>query len=171
MDVTAEILERLCAHCDEEAERQETMLEVCRAQLAAAQTHDLEQLEAKTAALFLLFKEEAEAEKGRLEILRSLVERLGLPVQNQTMSFLISVVPEPWASRLAEFQARFRATIAETQKTVRENNRIIRKSLRVLDRAVAAAVQCTPAPPNAYDALGHNAATAIHHAAILDQSG
>lgn len=171
MDVTAEILDRLCAHCDDEAERQETVLEVCRAQLAAARAHDLEQLEAKTAALFLLIKEEAEAEKGRLEILRSLVERLGLPVQHQTMSFLISVVPEPWASRLAEFQARLRATIAETQKTIRENNRIIRKSLRVLDQAVSAAVQCAPASPSAYDALGNCAATAGRHAAILDQSG
>lgn len=171
MDVTADVLERLCAHCDDEAERQETMLDVCRAQLAAARSHDLEQLEAKTAALFLLIKEEAAAEKGRLEILRTLVDRLGLPIQNQTLSFLISVVSEPWASRLAEFQTRFRATLDETQKTVRENNRIIRKSLRVLDRAVAAAVQCAPAPPHNYDALGNEAGTPAHQAAIIDRSG
>lgn len=171
MDATAEILERLCAHCDDEAERQETMLDVCRAQLAAARSHDIEQLEAKTAALFLLIKEEAEAEKGRLEILRSLVDRLGLPVQKQTLSFLISAVPEPWASRLAEFQTRFRTAISETQGTARESNRIIRKSLRVLDRAVAAAVRCSPLPPNAYDALGNDTATAVPHAAILDRSG
>ena len=171
MSSEREILEHLCAYCDEEAERQETVLSVCRAQLEAARAHDLELLEAKTAALLLLVREAAESEKQRLALVKAVVDHYGLPVERQTLTSLIQIVPLPWSARLAEFQTRLRATVAEARKTSRETHRIARKSLRIIDRAVAAATLCSNYGPGIYDAQGNETKLAPGAVSFFNQAG
>lgn len=170
MDITA-VLDKLCAHCDEEAERQETVLEVCRAQLFAARAHDIEQLEAKTAALLLLIQETAEAEKTRITLLREIVDHYRLPNERQTLTELISIAPEPWSSRLREFQTRLRAAVEETRRVARENRLVVRRSLNVLNRAMEAAFQTADAKRGAYDARGEQQRGNAERPAILDRRG
>ncbi|HNR30957.1 MAG TPA: flagellar export chaperone FlgN [Candidatus Hydrogenedentes bacterium] len=171
MDEINDTLNELCAHCDEEAERQETVLEVCRAQLHAARAHDLEQLEAKTAVLLLLIQDTANAERTRLRLLRDVAEHFRLPPGQETLTGLIAAVPAPWSARLREFQARLRAAVEETRHVVRQNRMVMRRSLSVLNRALEAAFQTAGVSRSAYDARGEARRGVAPQAAVLDQRG
>lgn len=167
----AAILERLCAHCDEEAERQETVLQVCRAQLCAARAHDIEQLEAKTAALLLLIQETVEAEKTRIALLHDVVGHYQLSKEKQTLTELIVVAPEPWSSRLREFQTRLRSALEETRRVTRENRMVVRRSLNVLNRAMEAAFKTADGARGVYDARGEQRRGAAEQPTVLDRRG
>lgn len=169
-DVT-KLLDKLSWHFEDLLERQETMLEVCRAQGQAARAHDMEYLEAKTAALTLLIQENAEAEQERLALVKELVAALQLPVEAQTLSGLIEAAPAPYAKRLADFQARMRATLAETRAVVRENNFILRRSMKVVGDAVNTLARCLPAQSGQYDQRGDSPAARGAMPALLDSRG
>ncbi len=166
-----ELLGALCNQFEEELERQENVLAVCIAQGQAARLHDLEYLEAKTAALNVLIRETAEAERTRMALVEQVVSACALPPGRQTLTELIAVSSEPWKSRLQHFQTRMRATLSETARVVRENNDLIRRSLNVVNQALQSLGQCIPAAPNAYDVRGGEVSG--HHSgpAFMDQRG
>ncbi|MBI2423469.1 MAG: hypothetical protein HYV27_11630 [Candidatus Hydrogenedentes bacterium] len=131
------LLEALCDHFDDELERQQTILEVCRAQGHAARAHNRAALEDRAVALALLIQEATLAEKRRLELLRQLVDALNLPLERQTLSGLIAAIDHPWKLRMQEFQLQMRGTLAATKEIVRENNLVLRRSLRIVNQALS----------------------------------
>ena len=70
------VLDELCEVLQDELERQENVLAVCRAQGQAARARDVAYLEAKAAALCSLIRETVNAEQERLRLVRAVVERL-----------------------------------------------------------------------------------------------
>lgn len=165
------LLERLCTHLEDECERQETVLEVCRAQGLAARAHDIEYLEAKTEALLILIREAMEAERERLELVGEVVRSLNLSVDQQTLSGLIQAVGEPWQSRLRDFQTRVRSVLAETRAANRENSRIMRRSMHVLNRAMDTLLHNGECRSLTYTARGNQSTPERRRAALLDGRG
>lgn len=164
------LLERLCRLFDDELERQENVLALCRAQGEAVRAHDVEAMEGRTRALVVLVEDAKKAERERIEILRRVVEVTGLPEDRQTLSDLISAVPGPWNDRMAEFQSRIRRTLGDTRAVARENAALMRHSLRVVNRSVRTATGAD-AVTETYDAEGRGPFLAGRAPAVLDAQG
>ena len=165
------LLDALCDRFDEELERQENVLAVCKAQGAAARVHDMEYLEAKTAALNALMQEFVKAEPGRVRILNEVRRELDVPPDCENLTGLIPALPEPWQTRAREFQRRIRETLLETRRVVTESSSIIRRSMNVVDETLEALVRCVPADPPGYDAQGSEKPASAMAASLLDQRG
>lgn len=166
-----ELLDSLCEHFDDELERQQNVLAVCRALGQGARVQDHEYLEAKTAALHVLLRQAMAAEQVRLALVHEVVDHYQLPEDRQTLSGLITVVPAPWQSRMQEFQLLMRATLETTRRLVRENNRVLRRSLYVVNQTLAAMDLCEPGGAGAYNGAGGEVVRAQLVPALVDQRG
>lgn len=171
MRTKEEILDALCDHFDDELVRQETMLAICISQGEAARAHDFEHLEAKTASMQALQREAIEAEEERLSLVCQVVDAFDLPVEKQNLSDLIVAVPEPWKTRLREFQLRMAEVITEVRSTSRENNALMRRSLRVVNDALNTVLRFNPAANGHYDAAGQTGRAAGSSPAVMDRRG
>jgi hypothetical protein len=167
----ARVLEQLCEHFDDELERQQNVLVVCRALGQGARAHDHEYLEAKTAALHVLLRQAVAAEQVRLALVRRVVDHFELSESQQTLSGLIAAVPEPWCQRMQEFQVLMRATLESTRRLVRENNRVMRRALTVLNETMNALALCEPEHPGSYDGQGEGRGRTRTAPALIDHRG
>lgn len=166
-----DLLNHLCEHFDDELERQQNVLVVCRAMGQGARAQDHEYLEAKTAALHVLLRQAVSAEQVRLTLVQAVVDHYQIPAQRQTLSGLIASVPEPWQQRMQEFQVLMRATLESTRRLVRENNRVLRRSLYVVNQTLAAMALCEPGGTAAYDGSGGEVVRIQGIPALVDQRG
>jgi len=165
------LLDRLCGLFDDELERQQNVLAICIAQGQAARAHHVDALQARSSALALSVQEALNAEKQRLGLLRQIVDQYALPLERQTLTGLIETVPEPWKTRMQEFQTRLRTTLEETRKVVRENNRIMRSSLTIVNDAFDAVIQRRTIPRGHYDERGEETPGNRAQPAVIDQRG
>jgi flagellar FlgN protein len=165
------ILDELCGVLEDELERQENVLAVCRAQGEAAKARDVEYMEAKAAALCVLIRETVNAEQKRLRLVRLVVDEYDLPEEEQTMSGLVATVPEPWKSRMGDTQARIQKILSEVRDVVQENNRVIRRCLNIVNGSLEELGQRVPGDSGNYDALGGERQSSSAGSALLDQRG
>ncbi|MCF6286673.1 MAG: flagellar protein FlgN [Candidatus Hydrogenedentes bacterium] len=165
------ILDALCDYFDDELERQQNVLVVCRAIGRAARAQDTEYLEAKTEALQLLLREAVAAEKVRLELVGDVVDWYQLPEDEQTLSGLITQVPMPWEQRMREFQVLMRATLESTRRLVRENNQVMKRSMSVLNRTLSAMALCQPESHGNYNEQGGDISRMKSTPTLIDQRG
>lgn len=164
-------LEQLCILFDNDLERQENILAVCMAQGKAARAHDLEYLEAKTAALNALIRDAVDAERERLELVRRLVDAYQLTPERQTLSDLIAIAPDPWKTRLREFQTRMKHVLMDTRQVVHGNTQVIRRSLGVVNEAMKTLLDCLPSTPGNYDGKGEEIGSMAANPAMIDTRG
>ena len=165
------LLESLCNMCDDELERQETALALCRAQGGALRAQDTACMETKTKALELIIREAIEAEVRRRQLLQEVAERYGLSSECTTLSALIRAVSEPWRRRLAEFQTRMRLLLQEMRATVRANAGLLRASMKVVDEAMGVWEEAAGAAAGGYTAQGEDRAGKQLQPALIDQRG
>jgi altronate dehydratase len=170
-DAVAGQFEALCTVFEDDLERQENMLVLCRAQGRAAKEHDIELLEARTAAISELVREATDSERLRVALATVLVEALKLSTERQTLSGLIAVAPAPYQGRLADFQTRMQVVLAETREAVRANHLVLRRSARIVSDALESLVDCAPAPRGQYGARGDEPPGDNQQPALLDQRG
>ncbi len=170
-DSIAGLLDELCDHFDDELERQQNVLVVCRALGRGARVHDYEYMEAKTAALHVLLRQAIAGEQVRLALVRQVVDFFELPEEKQTLSGLIAAVPEPWRQRMQEFQVLMRATLESTRRLVRDNNRVMRRALSVLNDTMNALALCEPEQPGSYTQQGDSHRRTRTAPALIDQRG
>ena len=164
-------LDALCDYFDDELERQQNVLVVCRAIGRAARSQDTEYMEAKTEALQILLREAVAAEKRRLELVGDVVDWYQLPEEQQTLSALIAHVPMPWEQRMREFQVLMRATLESTRRLVRENNQVMKRSLGVLNQTLTAMALCQPESHGHYDDQGGDVSRMRSAPTLVDQRG
>ena len=131
------VLDRLCDVLTDELERQQLVLAVLEGQRKAALDQDIAYLDAKTEALENLIREEQAAEPIRHDLMKRVVEQLQIPPSRQSLSELIRVAPEPYASRLREFQTEFRNTLFATRDLVRNNSVVLNRSLHSIQSFLA----------------------------------
>ena len=144
-----ELLQRLCDDLDAEAERQEMLLAVCRAQLEALGSRDLKAIEARTAAVDILVREAAHAQATRTGVVLAVARKLEAGPEARTLGGLIRIVPEPWAPRLRDRQSRLKSAIDATRRIVRLNARTLRRSLD-LNHRLLMAIAIGPSQDTAY---------------------
>ena len=163
-------LEALCYLLDDELERQENILAICRAQVEAARRHDIEVLEARTAALIPLLQEAAQAEVLRSRLLAQIGMQAGLSSRNPSLSELIVTAEEPWTSRLHCLQERLGTTLCETKEAVRDNAGVLRSSLHVISQTLKTLEQCA-SPGPAYTAAGAEPVGGDLRPTVIDRRG
>lgn len=166
-----EKLDALCDYFDDELERQQNVLVVCRAIGQAARSQDLEYLEAKTEALQILLGEAMEAEQRRLALVADVVDFYQLPEEAQTLSALIKEVPMPWQQRMREFQVLMRATLESTRRLVRDNNHVLRRSVSIVTQTLSALAMCQPESKGQYTNQGGDATRIRTAPSLIDQRG
>ena len=148
-----DLFEKLCGDLEDEIERQETVLAVCRGQIDAVGARDLDALEARTAALDILVRDAAHAQAKRAVLVSKVAVQLGLAPERRSLSALAATAPEPWSGRLRASHARLERAINETRRVVRLNARTIRRSLDFNQRLLAC-IATGPNPQPAYGARG-----------------
>ena len=163
-------LDELCEILDEELERQENVMAVCRAQRVAAIRGNTAEIERNTEALGVLIREAKASEPARLSAVRQVVEEFALPVEQQTLSGLIGVAPEPWRKRLADFRFRLRRTVWASRQIVQQNARIIRGSLRAVEHCLISLEQGAQMG-GGYDDRGGNPSARSGWPVFMDQKG
>jgi len=162
-------LESLLALLEEEIARQERVLAATRAQGKAARDRDMKALETQTAALMALAQESAHAEVARKRLLCKILGT-GIP-DGATLGGIIALAPEPFASRLREFQARLKNLLHATREETRTNTVVMRLSLRVVGRALSAVEPYRQACSAGYAANGQEPASTTWLPALIDQKG
>ncbi|MBI4558490.1 MAG: flagellar export chaperone FlgN [Candidatus Hydrogenedentes bacterium] len=165
------LMETLCNSLEDELERQETILRVCRDQQQALLGHDLEFLAARTAALEALARDAAQGEKQRRSLLDRLATDLGLSRKSLTLSEIIESSAEPWQSRLCHAQVRLQETALTARQTVRSNARVLRRSLRTVQDCLDTFTGTQKLAGPAYDAQGGGEAPPQNPALVLDHRG
>lgn len=168
MSIAAE-LDQFCTLLEEEAERQEHLSMLVRAQGEAAQAHDIEALTARTHAVAALVQETASAQRARIEVLSPIVDALDLPIPRQSLSGLIAAAPEPWQSRMRDSQERLQSAITCARHGARANQRQFRQRLQRVQAALDTVTPRTSENDTAYDARGGAPAAGERGAAFLDQ--
>lgn len=161
----------LCDLFDNELERQQAVLTICRAQGRALRARDTESLNRHTTALELLNHEAAQVEPKRRELLLGLHERRRIPKKRGTLTDLIHGAAEPWRARLLEFQMRMRHLIAETQTVVQANARLLQVSMKVIGDAIDSLELAAGAAPRGYTARGADSLPGQVQPALIDQKG
>lgn len=164
-----DLLEKLCDDLEDEIERQETFLAVCRSQLDAIGTRDLNAFEARTAALDILVREAAHAQAARSATIAKVAAQLQLPPEKRFLGGIIDAVPAPWDARFRDIQKRLRRAIEGTRRVVRLNSRTIRRSMDFGQRLLAC-IATTPNPQPAYSDRGAPPGLA-GGPAVIDQRG
>lgn len=129
-------LSALCSLLEDELERQYCVLETVKAQGLAARAQNLPELDKRTAALSLLMHESLRSEQERLRLLRPIVQHFGLSGTEQTLSNLVQATPEPWKSRLGEFQHALKRTVAASRDQIHRNATVMRTTLKRVDNAM-----------------------------------
>lgn len=164
-----DLLEKLRGDLEDEIERQETVLAICRSQLDAIGARDLNAFEARTAALDILVREAAHAQAARSAIIAKVAAQLELPPEKRTLRGLIEAVPAPWDARFLDIQKRLLRTVESTRRIVRLNARTIRRSMDFGQRLLAC-IATAPNPQPAYSDRGAPPGLASDPA-VIDQRG
>lgn len=129
-------LAALCELLEDELERQYSVLETVKAQGLAARAQNLPELDKRTAGLSLLMHESLRSEQERLRLLGPIVAHFGLQGADQTLSNLVQAVPEPWRTRLGEFQAALKRTVDASREQIQANAKVMRTTLKRVDAAM-----------------------------------
>lgn len=170
--VTNTLLDALCDHFDLELHRQRAVLKACCIQSEASRRHDVGSLESATEELSQLMAEALVSERERLLLLRELVSVLGLSeASEQTLTRLIECVPDPWKSRMRDFQAQIRETLAATRDVVRGSAGYMRRAGRVVDGCIEHVIGKPKDREDAYDCEGRAPNGSMPAPALINTAG
>jgi hypothetical protein len=166
-------LDLLIRHLEDEAERQETVVVLCREQMEAARTHDYERLIERTTALEILNRDALSAHGERTRLLADVVRVTGVTVdsENVRLADVAAGMPEPWRSRVMDLRNRIRTATSESAALVRSNSVWFRHALRVMANMRGVVSQFVQTQPGQYDARGLDAASGGLVPAVVDQRG
>ncbi len=103
--------ESLCTLLEEQAERQETLISVCLAQLQAGFDGNIKYFNEKTSAIDYLVKETAHAEFIRQELVEKICKHLGINSPDKRIRDIAEKVGEPWRSRILDSCDRMKVAV------------------------------------------------------------
>lgn len=104
-------IESLCELLEEQAERQETLVSVCVAQLRAGFEGNIKYFNEKTSAMDYLVKETARAEFVRQELVEKICRNLGINLTDKRIRDIAEQVGEPWRSRIIDSCDRMKISV------------------------------------------------------------
>lgn len=122
-------LDEICNVLEEQAERQETLVAVCLAQLQAGFDGNIRYFNEKTSAMEYLLRETARAEFSRLELMKKICKHFNIDPPCERLREFAERVPEPWKSRILESCERIKVSVLYLKKWAGEALPFYRVSL------------------------------------------
>ncbi|MGC8738066.1 MAG: hypothetical protein ACP5UA_05380 [Candidatus Hydrogenedens sp.] len=104
-------IECLCELLEEQAERQETLVSVCLAQLQSGFEGNIKYFNEKTSAMEYLVKETTRVEFVRQELVKKICRNLGINMSDGRIRNIAEQVEEPWKSRIIEACDRIKVAV------------------------------------------------------------
>ncbi|HOQ32672.1 MAG TPA: hypothetical protein PLA12_09185 [Candidatus Hydrogenedens sp.] len=104
-------IESLCELLEEQAERQETLVSVCVAQLRAGFEGNIKYFNEKTSAMDYLVKETARFEFIRQELVDKICRNLGINLTDKRIRDIAEQVGEPWRSQIIDSCDRMKVSV------------------------------------------------------------
>ncbi|MGC9053940.1 MAG: hypothetical protein ACP5KS_08660 [Candidatus Hydrogenedens sp.] len=104
-------IECLCELLEEQAERQETLVSVCLAQLQSGFEGNIKYFNEKTSAMEYLVKETTRVEFVRQELVKKICRNLGINMSDGRIRNIAELVEEPWKSRIIEACDRIKVAV------------------------------------------------------------
>ncbi len=131
-------LNKLCGLLEDELERQQNALDIRRALSRAVKTRDIASVQSMTNSLMLLIQESADAEKERLGLMARMVKYNADNKTLPNLSQIVAAAPEPWRTRLEDFQHRLDHVFGQAMIAAKENEALLSRAIGIVSDALAA---------------------------------
>jgi len=129
-------LDEMCKVLEDQAERQETLVAVCLAQLQAGFDGNIRYFSEKTFAMEYIVRETARAEFLRIELMKKICKHFNIEPPCERLREFAEQLPDPWKSRILESCERIKVSILYLKAWVGEALPFYRVSLESAKHAV-----------------------------------
>lgn len=146
----------LVEHLERQLESNRRLLQIVLAQGEAIKVQDVQTVLARLADVQQEMVKRAQIERDRDGLLRTAAQVLRVPADQVSLDMLLTLTPEPTATRVRALSAELKGLLAEVARIHRQNRVLIRQELLFLDHLMRV---MSGAPQAGYTAVGHTAPT------------
>jgi FlgN protein len=141
----------LVEHLERQLESNRRLLQIVLAQGEAIKVQDVQTVLARLADVQHEMVKRATIERERDALLRTAAQVLRVPADQVTLDMLLTLTPEPIATRVRALSAELKGLLAEVARIHRQNRILIRQELLFLDHLMRV---MSGAPQAGYTAVG-----------------
>lgn len=156
----------LVEHLERQLESNRRLLQIVLAQAEAIKVQDVQTVLARLADVQHEMVRRAQIERERDGLLRTAAQVLRVPADQVTLDMLLTLTPEPTASKVRALSAELKGLLAEVARIHRQNRVLIRQELLFLDHLMRV---MSGAPQAGYTSVG--ATTPTQPANLVDIRG
>jgi HSP90 family molecular chaperone len=146
----------LVEHLERQLESNRRLLQIVLAQGEAIKVQDVQTVLARLADVQQEMVKRAQIERERDGLLRTAAQVLRVPADQVSLDMLLTLTPEPTATRVRALSAELKGLLAEVARIHRQNRVLICQELLFLDHLMRV---MSGAPQAGYTAVGHTAPT------------
>lgn len=146
----------LVEHLERQLESNRRLLQIVLAQGEAIKVQDVQTVLARLADVQHEMARRATIERERDGILRNAAQVLRVPADQVTLDMLLTLTPEPTATRVRALSAELKGLLAEVSRIHRQNRILIRQELLFLDHLMRV---MSGAPQAGYTSIGSTTPT------------
>jgi hypothetical protein len=141
----------LVEHLERQLESNRRLLQIVLAQAEAIKVQDVQTVLARLADVQHEMVRRAQIERERDALLRTAAQVLRVPADQVTLDMLLTLTPEPTASKVRALSAELKGLLAEVARIHRQNRVLIRQELLFLDHLMRV---MSGAPQAGYTSVG-----------------
>lgn len=141
----------LVEHLERQLESNRRLLQIVLAQAEAIKVQDVQTVLARLADVQHEMVRRSQIERERDALLRTAAQVLRVPADQVTLDMLLTLTPEPTASRVRALSAELKGLLAEVARIHRQNRVLIRQELLFLDHLMRV---MSGAPQAGYTSVG-----------------
>jgi hypothetical protein len=146
----------LVEHLERQLESNRRLLQIVLAQGEAIKVQDVQTVLARLADVQHEMLKRAQIERERDGLLQTAAQVLRVPADQVSLDMLLTLTPEPTATRVRALSAELKGLLAEVARIHRQNRVLIRQELLFLDHLMRV---MSGAPQAGYTAVGHTTST------------
>jgi hypothetical protein len=146
----------LVDHLERQLESNRRLLKIVLAQSEAIKVQDVQTVLARLADVQHEMVKRAQIERERDGLLQTAAQVLRVPADQVTLDMLLTLTPEPTATRVRALSAELKGLLAEVARIHRQNRVLIRQELLFLDHLMRV---MSGAPQAGYTAVGNTTPT------------
>jgi flagellar FlgN protein len=146
----------LVEHLERQLESNRRLLQIVLAQGEAIKVQDVQTVLARLADVQHEMLKRAQIERERDGLLQTAAQVLRVPADQVSLDMLLTLTPEPTATRVRALSAELKGLLAEVARIHRQNRVLIRQELLFLDHLMRV---MSGAPQAGYTAVGHTTPT------------
>ena len=146
----------LVEHLERQLDSNRRLLQIVLAQGEAIKVQDVQTVLARLADVQHEMLKRAQIERERDGLLQTAAQVLRVPADQVSLDMLLTLTPEPTATRVRALSAELKGLLAEVARIHRQNRVLIRQELLFLDHLMRV---MSGAPQAGYTAVGHTTPT------------